>query len=79
MSEENDVTASGGFWQIFKDDQGNISSARIMSIWGYCLLTILVAVELVCGKTVGQEDLYLWLIGASAGGKAAGKYFEKPK
>ena len=50
-----------------------------MAIWGYALLTVLIAVELIFGKSVQQEDLHLWLLGASAGGKAAGKYFEKPK
>ena len=64
--------------QIFQDDEGHISCARVISIWGYIILTILLAVELIFDKSVsGSGQLYIWLIGASAGGKAAGKFLEK--
>ena len=74
----SDIKEINWFIQFFQDDKGQMSSARLLSVWGYALVTLMVIAELFFGKTtVIQGELYLTLIGVSAGGKLASKGLEK--
>ena len=66
------------FKEIFQDDKGQMSSTRVLTMWGYALVTLMIVAELFWGKTtVIQAELYLTLIGVSAGGKQLAKGLEK--
>ena len=77
-SETQSESRSGWIKETFQDDNGRMSSGRILCFWGYVLITILIGVDFLSEQEV-PIDLYIWLIGASAGGKHASKFFETRK
>ena len=69
-----------GLREMVSDGNNHISMTRILSVWGYALLTVLLIMDAGFNKSIDNAStLYTWLIGASAGGKAAGKYIENFK
>ena len=73
----NGLRKINGLRELISDEKGKASTARILSIWGYLIVTFLIVMDLAFGQDIeGATTLYTWLIGASAAGKTIGKYIE---